>query len=196
MMSSKVSHGKSGPSQPLRLDRPLVLVGLMGAGKTTVGRRLAARLKVPFVDADAEIEAAAGRTIAEIFEDFGEAEFRKGERDVIARLLKSGPLVLATGGGAFVDPETRARVKELGLSIWLKAPIPLLVERVKRRDTRPLLRNGDPAGILTKLAEARYPAYAEADIVVESGGGPHEAVVDSIINALKAHGADQTKATS
>lgn len=196
MMSSKVSHGKSGPSQPLRLDRPLVLVGLMGAGKTTVGRRLAARLKVPFVDADAEIEAAAGRTIAEIFEDFGEAEFRKGERDVIARLLKSGPLVLATGGGAFVDPETRARVKELGLSIWLKAPIPLLVERVKRRDTRPLLRNGDPAVILTKLAEARYPAYAEADIVVESGGGPHEAVVDSIINALKAHGTDQTKATS
>lgn len=174
------------PANVPLITRPLVLVGLMGAGKTTVGRRLAARLNIPFVDADAEIEAAAGRSISEIFADFGEAEFRKGEREVIARLLKGTPLVLATGGGAFIDPATRARVKELGCSIWLKAPIELLVERVKRRDTRPLLRSGDPAEILSRLAEARYPAYAEADIVVESGSGPHDVVVDAIIAALAA----------
>lgn len=167
------------------LSKPLVLVGLMGAGKTTVGRRLAARLGLPFVDADAEIEAAAGRSISEIFEDFGEAEFRKGERRVITRLLRSRPLVLATGGGAFMDPKTRARIKDIGISIWLKADIPLLVERVGRRNTRPLLKTGDPREILNKLAAERYPVYAEADITVESGGGPHDEVVEAILAVLR-----------
>lgn len=169
-------------AQPL--TKPVVLVGLMGAGKTTIGRRLAAKLGVPFVDSDAEIEAAAGRSIPEIFEDFGEAEFRAGERKVIARLLHKGPMVLATGGGAFMDPKTRARVRTAAISVWLKADIPLLVERVGRRDTRPLLRTGDPAQVLERLAEERYPFYAEAHITVESGAGPHENVVDIIICAL------------
>lgn len=166
------------------LTRPIVLVGLMGAGKTTIGRRLAAKLGLRFVDSDAEIENAAGRSIPEIFEDFGEAEFRDGERKVIARLLDEGPMVLATGGGAFMASETRARVKASGISIWLKADIPLLVERVGRRDTRPLLRRGNPAEVLERLAEERYPFYAEADITVESGAGPHENVVETIIRAL------------
>lgn len=169
-------------SEPL--TRPVVLVGLMGAGKTTIGRRLATRLGVPFVDSDAEIETAAGRSIPEIFEDFGEAEFRAGEHKVIARLLQEGPMVLATGGGAFMDPRTRADVRAAGISVWLKAEIPLLVERVGRRDTRPLLRQGDPAEVLERLARERYPFYAEADITVESGAGPHENVVDTIIRAL------------
>ena len=168
------------------LDKPVVLVGLMGAGKTTVGRRLAAQLGLGFVDADAEIEAAAGRSINEIFEDFGEAEFRKGERRVITRLLKGKPLVLATGGGAFMDPKTRARIKDIGISVWLKADVPLLVERVRRRNTRPLLKKGNPKDILTKLAAERYPVYAEADITVESGNGPHDDVVKDIILALSA----------
>ena len=167
-----------------KLDRPLVLVGLMGAGKTTIGRRLAARLGVPFVDTDAEIEAAAGRTVSEIFADFGEAEFRQGERRVIARLLKGEPRVLATGGGAFIDPKTRARIKEVGRSVWLKAPVELLLERTARRNTRPLLNTGDPRLTLERLARERYPIYAEADITVESGSGPHDNVVDAIIRAL------------
>ncbi|HEY8351471.1 MAG TPA: shikimate kinase [Sphingomonadales bacterium] len=179
---SDTKHPDARLARPL--DRPIVLVGLMGAGKTTIGRRLAARLGVPFVDSDAEIETAAGRTIREIFEDFGEAEFRAGERKVIARLLEEGPMVLATGGGAFMDPDTRARVREAGISVWLKADIPLLVERVGRRDTRPLLRQGDPAEVLERLAAQRYPFYAEADITVESGAGPHENVVDEIVRAL------------
>ncbi|MDA5192366.1 shikimate kinase [Govanella unica] len=173
------------PVVSLRLSKTIVLVGLMGAGKTTVGRRLATRLGLSFVDADAEIETAAGRSITEIFEDFGEAEFRKGERSVITRLLKGRPLVLATGGGAFMDPKTRARIKDIGISVWLKADIPLLVERVGRRNTRPLLRTGDPREILTRLAAERYPVYAEADITVESGGGPHDEVVEDIIAALR-----------
>ncbi len=175
----------SSPSPLERpLSKPLVLVGLMGAGKTTVGRRLAARLSLPFVDADAEIEAAAGRTVSEIFADFGEAEFRKGEREVITRLLRSQPLILATGGGAFMDPLTRDRIKDIGWSIWLKADVAVLVDRVKRRNTRPLLKTGDPKVILEKLAAERYPVYAEADITIESCGGPHEKVVDLIIDAL------------
>lgn len=167
------------------VDRPVVLVGLMGAGKTTVGRRLAARLGLPFVDADAEIEKAAGRSISEIFEDFGEKEFRKGERRVIARLLRGKPIVLATGGGAYMDPKTRDRIRRLAISVWLKADVKLLAKRTAKRDTRPLLRTGDPLKILEKLAAERYPVYAEADVTVESGGGPHEQVVARILDALK-----------
>ncbi len=167
------------------IDRPVVLVGLMGAGKTTVGRRLASRLGMPFVDADAEIETAAGRSIQEIFEDFGEVEFRKGERRVISRLLSGEPMVLATGGGAFMDPKTRERIKRQARSVWLKADVALLAERTARRDTRPLLKDSDAEAVLKKLADERYPVYAEADITVESGQGPHEQVVDAILDALK-----------
>lgn len=181
-MSKKKSKSKIVLDSPL--DKPIVLVGLMGAGKTTVGRRLASRLHVAFLDTDAEIEAAADHTIAEIFEKFGEKEFRDGERRVIARLLNEEPKVLATGGGAFIDPETRAHVKQLAYSIWLKADVKLLVERVSRRDTRPLLKKGDPAEILYRLSNERSPLYAEADLIVESDIGPHDNVVDSIIKAL------------
>ena len=164
----------------------IVLVGLMGAGKTTVGRRLARALNIDFVDADAEIEKAAGCTIPEIFEKFGEASFREGERKVISRLLDEAPKVLATGGGAFMNDETRAAVKAKGTSIWLDAEIPILLERVSRKNNRPLLKTGNPEEILTKLAAERNPVYAEADIRVLSNGGAHEIVVDKIIDALKA----------
>jgi len=169
-----------------KLDKTLVLVGMMGAGKTSVGRRLASGLGVPFRDADAEIELAAGCTINEIFERFGEPAFRDGERKVIARLLTEQPHVLATGGGAFIDPETRARVKELAISIWLRARLDLLMERVQRKDHRPLLRNSDSRATLERLLKEREPVYAEADIIIESDEGPHEAVVKRILAALDA----------
>lgn len=169
---------------PLGLDRTLVLVGLMGAGKTTVGRRLAARLGLPFVDADAEIEVAAGCSINDVFDYHGEEAFRDGERRVIARLLEQPAHVLATGGGAYMDPETRARIREQCISIWLRADMATLLKRVKRRDTRPLLRTGDPEQLLEKLIEERYAIYAEADITVESGDGPHANVVDAIVEEL------------
>lgn len=164
----------------------IFLIGLMGAGKTTVGRRLAQRLGLPFVDADAEIERAAGETIPEIFERHGEAVFRDGERRVIARLLEQGPQVLATGGGAFMDPATRAGIAAHGVSIWLKADLDVLMRRVGRRSTRPLLRQGDPRVTMEKLMAARYPVYADADITVESLEGPHEAVVDEAMAKLEA----------
>ena len=167
------------------LENTLVLIGMMGAGKTSVGRRLAAVLNVPFKDADAEIEAAAGCTINEIFERFGEPAFRAGERKVILRLLQEPPHVLATGGGAFMDPETRARIKESAISIWLKADIELLLERVARKDNRPLLRNTDSRAALERLLKEREPVYAEADITVQSDGGPHEMVIKRILNALE-----------
>jgi shikimate kinase len=169
-----------------RLDKTLVLVGMMGAGKTSVGRRLASILSVPFRDADAEIELAAGCTINEIFERFGEPAFRAGERKVIARLLGDPPHVLATGGGAFMDVETRARIKQSAVSIWLKANIELLLERVTRKDTRPLLRNTDNRTALERLLAEREPIYAQADITVESDEGPHDAVVKRILAALDA----------
>jgi shikimate kinase len=169
-----------------RLDSTLVLVGMMGAGKTSVGKRLANVLGVPFRDADAEIELAAACSINEIFERFGEPAFRAGERKVIARLLNEPPHVLATGGGAFMDPETRARIRETAISIWLKANVDLLLERVTRKDTRPLLRNTDNRVALERLLEDRQPVYAQADIIVESDDGPHEAVVKRILNALDA----------
>ena len=167
-------------------DRAIVLVGLMGAGKSTVGRRLADKLGLPFVDADHEIEAAAGKTIPEIFADHGEAYFREGERKVIARLLDSGAAVLATGGGAYVNTETRNLIKLKGVSIWLKAEVEVLMKRIKRRGDRPLLKTDDPAATLTALIEQRYPIYAEADVTVLSRDVPHEAIVDEIIAALRA----------
>jgi shikimate kinase len=169
------------------LDRPVVLVGLMGAGKTAVGRRLAARLGLPFADADHEIEAAAGRSVAAIFAELGEPAFRDGERRVIARLLDSGPGIIATGGGAFVDPQTRAAVKERGISVWLRADVDLLVKRTARSQRRPLLKRGDPQTILTDLATLRNPIYAEADLVVESVDISPERMVDRVLVALNAY---------
>jgi shikimate kinase len=167
-----------------KLEKTLVLVGMMGAGKTSVGRRLASTLGVPFRDADVEIEAAAGCTINEIFERFGEPAFRNGERKVIARLLSDPPHVLAAGGGAFIDAETREKIKERAVSIWLRAPLELLIQRVLRKDTRPLLRNTDSRATLERLLRDREPIYAQADIVVESDEGPHDVVVKRIVAAL------------
>ena len=167
-----------------KLDKTLVLVGMMGAGKTSVGRRLAATLGVPFRDADVEIETAAGCTINDIFQRFGEPAFRSGERKVIARLLCDPPHVLAAGGGAFIDEVTREHIKERAVSIWLRAPLDLLVQRVLRKDTRPLLRNTDSRAKLEQLLREREPTYAQADIVVESDEGPHDVVVKRIVAAL------------
>jgi shikimate kinase len=169
--------------------RSLVMVGLMGCGKSSVGRRLAMRLGVPFVDTDDEIERVAGKSINDIFADWGEAEFRNGERRVISRLLGEGPQVLATGGGAFINPETRANIKSHGISIWLRAELPVLMRRVAKRDTRPLLKAGDPEAVMRGLMEARYPIYAEADILVESRDVAHEVIVTDVIEALKSSGA-------
>jgi len=171
-----------------KLDKSVVLVGMMGAGKTSVGRRLANALGMPFRDADAEIETAAGCSINEIFERFGEPAFRAGERKVIARLLTEPPHILATGGGAFMDPETRARIRESAISVWLKANVDLLLERVRRKDNRPLLRNTDSRAALVRLMGEREPVYAQADIVVESDEGPHDTVVKRIISALQTNG--------
>jgi len=172
--------------------KTIALVGLMGVGKTSIGRRLAAVLGMPFRDADAEVEAAAGRSVSEIFEQYGEAAFRDGERRVIARLLDEPPHVLATGGGAFVNPETRALIKQKAVSVWLKADIDVLARRVGRKDTRPLLSGKDPNEVLARLAEERYPAYAEADVTVETGETAHHVAVDAIIRALAARQADAT----
>lgn len=164
--------------------RSLVMVGLMGCGKTSVGRRLSIRLDLPFVDADEEIETAAGKTISEIFADHGEAHFREGERKVIARLLTNGPQVLATGGGAFMNAETRENIRRTGISIWLKAELPVLMKRVMRRDNRPLLKTADPEARMRELMQERYPIYAEADVVAYSRDVPHEVIVDEIFEAL------------
>ncbi|WP_414472940.1 shikimate kinase [Microvirga sp. M2] len=164
--------------------RSIVLVGLMGAGKSTVGRRLAQMLKLPFRDADHEIEAAAGMTIPDIFAIHGEEHFRDGERRVIARLLQEGPMVLATGGGAFMNEETRRNVAEHGISVWLKADLDILMRRVRKRDTRPLLRNPDPEGTMRRLMELRHPVYALADLTIDSHEAPHDRVVADIIKAL------------
>jgi len=163
--------------------RSIVLVGMPGSGKSAVGRRLAARLELPFVDADEEIERAAGKPITDIFKDHGEPYFRDGERKVIARLLRSGPLVLATGGGAFMVAETQENIRQGGISIWLKAELSLLLRRVLKRNNRPLLEK-DPEGVMRQLMETRYPVYANADITVESHDLPHDAIVGEIIDAL------------
>lgn len=160
------------------------MVGLMGCGKSAIGRRLASQLKLPFVDADDEIEAAAGKSIGEIFADHGEAHFRDGERKVIARLLSDGPQVLATGGGAYMNAETRAAIADDGASVWLKADLPVLMRRVGRRDHRPLLQQPNPEGVMRKLMTERYPVYAEADLTVESRDVPHDLIVSEIIQRL------------
>src|SRR5205823_11367962 len=164
--------------------RSIVLIGMMGAGKSSIGRRLAARLGIPFVDADAEIEAAAGMNIEDIFVNYGEASFRSGETRVIARLLEAGPQVLATGGGAFINSETRGIIGRRGVSIWLKADFDVLFRRVKRRNDRPLLKTADPAETLRKLIAERDPIYAQADASVHSREVPHETIVEEILAAL------------
>jgi shikimate kinase len=171
---------------PEAADRTIVLVGMMGAGKTAVGRKLARALGWPFADADSAIEAAAGTTIANIFAEIGEAAFRQSERQVIARLLNETRQVLALGGGAFMDPETRALVRERAISVWLRADLDVLLRRTSRRGNRPLLAQGDPRATLARLLDQRAPAYAEADIVVDSGVGPIGEIVGQIVEALAA----------
>jgi shikimate kinase len=171
---------------PLR-RRTIALVGLMGVGKSSVGRRLANALDLPFRDADAEVELAAGRSISDIFTDLGEEAFREGERRVIARLLDQEPHVLATGGGAFMNEQTRALIKSRAISVWLKTDLAVLARRVSRKDTRPLLVGKDPLEVLQAQAQARYPAYGEADIVVETGDDAHHVTVEQLIRALSEH---------
>jgi shikimate kinase len=171
--------------------RSVVLVGMMGAGKSTIGRRLAARLRLPFVDADTEIEAAAGMSIPEIFATHGELYFRDGEARVIARLLDGGPSVLATGGGAFMREDTRGRIRDKAVSIWLKADADIILRRVKRRVDRPLLQTADPAATIARLLEERHPVYQRADITIASREVPHEKIVEECITAL--HGWNGTR---
>lgn len=179
------AEGATGAQVLHRLGgRPIVLVGMMGAGKTTVGRRLANRLGWQFVDSDTEIEAAAGMSIPDFFAAHGEADFRAGEARVIARLLKQPHMVLGTGGGAFMNPQTRSLIKKTGVSVWIKADFEVLFARVSRRPTRPLLQTVDPKATLKRLIKERDPVYAEADITVCSREGPHEEVVDGLIEAL------------
>ncbi len=181
----------SRPSPAAMLDalgsRTIVLIGLMGCGKSSVGRRLATRLSLPFVDADDEIETAAQKSIPEIFADHGEDMFRDGERRVIARLLRNGPQVLATGGGAYMNSETREAIWSLGVSVWLKAELAVLMRRVMKRDNRPLLKSPDPEGVMRDLMAVRYPVYANADITIESRDVPHDVIVGEIISELTRH---------
>jgi shikimate kinase len=164
--------------------RSIVLIGLMGAGKTAVGRRLANRLDLPFIDADTEIELAADASISEIFAEHGESYFRQGERKVIARLLQGGPQVLATGGGAYMNADTRANIKLHGISVWLKADLKVLLKRVGRRGNRPLLAEGDSEKVMKKLMEERYPLYEGADVTVESRDVPHDVMVGAVVDAV------------
>lgn len=184
---SQSSAQSSAQALAKRLDKTIVLVGLMGAGKSCIGKRLAAALGLPFVDADREIEAAAGGcSVSDIFALHGEKVFRDGERRVIQRLLGNPVHVLATGGGAFMDPSTRALVKDKGLSIWLKAELEQLLKRVGRRNDRPLLRDVDPRQKLSELMDLRYPVYAEADLTVESADGPPDITVQRVLRAIEA----------
>jgi shikimate kinase len=185
MASEPIASGRrAAATRRFAPRRTIVLVGLMGAGKTKIGRRLAARLGVPFFDSDHEIEAAAGETIEEIFANRGERVFRDGEHRVIARLLAEPVHVLATGGGAFMDPATRALVRRRGVSVWLRADLEVLVQRVSRRSNRPLLKEGDPREILARLIERRHPVYAEADIILDCSDGSPEATVARALAAL------------
>lgn len=191
-MNTHEAKGQSPAANPPRpkSERTIVLVGLMGVGKTTIGRRLAQALNLPFSDADAEIEQAAGCSIADFFELYGEPAFRAGERRVIARLLDGPRHVLATGGGAFMDEGTRTLTKERAVTVWLKADLDLLMKRVLRKQTRPLLKNDDPRGTMERLIAERYPVYAEADVTVETSDQPHDRVVRAILDALERHGVD------
>lgn len=186
--TQKDHENRSVPAILARLgDRSIVLIGMMGVGKSSIGRRLGSRLGVPFVDADTEIERAAGMSIADIFARHGEAAFRSGEARVIARLLNGGPQVLATGGGAVMNEATRALIKERGVSVWLSAELDLLLRRIsKRKAERPMLQTEDPAATLRDLLTTREPIYAQADITVQSRDVPHDAIVTEIIEALTA----------
>ncbi|MBF0168581.1 MAG: shikimate kinase [Alphaproteobacteria bacterium] len=184
-MTGSTTNGPSSPSSfTLPGNRSLVLVGLMGAGKSKVGRLAATALGLPFVDADHEIEAAAGCTVADYFKQYGEAAFRDGERKVMTRLLADSPRVIAAGGGAFMDEGTRAEIKAHGISVWLKASLDVLVARTKGRAHRPLLNQGEPAEILARLMESRYPVYAMADITVESSTDSPETTCEAVLKAL------------
>lgn len=180
MASRKNQTSVSG----LSLSRPIVLIGMMGAGKSTVGRRLAARLNLPFFDADHEIETAAGMTVTDLFALHGEESFRRGEAQVIARLLSGAPMVVATGGGAVVTAETRDLIKEKAISVWLRADLDTIFKRASRRPTRPLLKTADPRATLARLMAEREAYYAQADLTVDSGVGPHERTVDAVVAAL------------
>ncbi len=189
-MTENAAHDLSSairPAAPLVSalgTRSVVLVGMMGAGKSSIGRRLGLRLGIPFVDADTEIEKAAGMNIPDIFAAHGEGDFRAGEARVIARLLENAPQVLATGGGAFMNEGTRELIAKKGISIWLKADYDVLMRRIRRRHDRPLLKTDDPGATLRKLIEARYPVYALADLTVQSRDVPHDKIVDEIVTAL------------
>jgi shikimate kinase len=172
--------------------RSIVLVGLMGAGKTTIGRRLAQRLALPFLDADAEIEKAAAQTIPEIFAEHGEPYFRDGERRVIARILGEGPVILATGGGAYMNEDTRRNIAGAGIAVWLKADLGTLMSRVRRKSNRPLLNNPDPEGTMQRLMDARYPVYALADLTIHSRDVTAEVMTDDVIRAIDHYLSDQT----
>lgn len=172
---------------PRNIDRSIVLVGLMGAGKSTIGRRLARKLRLEFVDSDTEIEHVTGYPVGEMFERFGEEAFRDGERRVVARLVEGPPRVIATGGGVFVNPDTRALLNGRAVTIWLDAPIEVLADRTGRRDTRPLLRGGDRLEILRKLGEERSSAYSQAHIRVPTSVSPHQEVVEAVIRELIRH---------
>ena len=185
-MTSQTDQDKEpfAARQHTPINRPIVLVGMMGVGKSSIGRKLANRLRLQFVDADDEIESAAGMSISEIFERFGEAYFRDGERRVIARLINGSPKVIATGGGAFINPETRALILQKTHSVWLDADISVLVERVSRRNHRPLLKGRDAHQVLTELSTTRNPVYAEAELHIRSDTSPHERTVDNILKAF------------
>lgn len=171
--------------EPLARRRPLVLVGLMGAGKSCVGRTLAKRLDLPFRDSDEEVERAAGCTVKDIFEKYGEPAFRDCEKRVIQRMLSEGPAIIATGGGAFMDPDTRAAIHELGVSVWLRADPETLYHRTRKSKTRPLLQNENPLETLKKLADIRYPVYGEADVIIDSGDEGAERTADKILAELE-----------
>lgn len=193
---ANVSLTREAEIKAVLAGRSVVLVGMMGAGKSTIGRRLSARLGLPFLDADSEIEAAAGMSIPDIFESRGEPDFRDGEARVIARLLDSGPAILATGGGAFMREETRNRIRDKAVSIWLKADADIIMRRVKRRSDRPLLQTADPGGTVERLISEREPVYKQADLTIWSRDVPHEKIVDECLEALHgwlcAGGVEQT----
>src|SRR3954463_32204 len=188
-MSETAAPAQASPTQEADITsalgrRSVVLVGMMGAGKSTIGRRLAARLRLPFLDADIEIEAAAGMSIPDLFETHGEPHFRDGGARGRARLLDSGPAVIATGGGAFMREETRNRIRDKAVSIWLKADVEIIMKRVKRRADRPLLQTEDPAATVSRLLEAREPVYRSADLTIMSRDVPHDRMVDECVDAL------------